>query len=59
MAQVADEVDGSFAIINNVRGHQVADPYAAIDLSKLNNVKFQGENSQSYAYVISDNNFFE
>jgi len=34
MAQYAGELDGSFTVISNVQGHQVVDPYAAIDLSK-------------------------
>jgi hypothetical protein len=40
MAQAADEVEGSFTVLNNVHGHQVVDPYADIDFSKTN---IQGE----------------
>jgi hypothetical protein len=36
MAHSADEVDGSFTVLNNVHGHQVVDPHADVDLSKSN-----------------------
>ena len=43
VAQSAEVVDLSFMSINNVRGIQVAEPYAPFDASKLKAAKIQGE----------------